>query len=1293
MNHLDISLAMLADQHWLRQNSKKLKRLRKDEERSESLRAQIQQRFESSSKLRQQREERCPEISFEGDLPIYDHRDEIVAALRDHQVIVVAGETGSGKSTQLPKICLDAGYGIQGLIGHTQPRRIAARSVAERIAAELRSPLGDTVGYKIRFDDKTGANSYIKLMTDGILLAEAGGDRFLSQYEVLILDEAHERSLNVDFLLGMLHELLKRRPELRLVITSATIDAERFGDHFGTTEGPAPVIQVEGRTYPVEVRYRPLESDGFGGPAMYQGILDAVHELSDDGDILVFLPTERDIRETAKRLHADKRMQLQQREILPLYARLSAAEQNKIFRPGKARRVVLATNVAESSLTVPRIHCVIDTGTARISRFSSRLRMQRLPIEAISQASADQRKGRCGRLGPGICIRLFEESDFEERSRFTTPEIRRTNLASVILQAKSLKMGEVDQIPLLDPPRPETIREGYKTLFEIGAVDDHRRLSKIGQTISRLPVDPRIARMVIAGSEENCLKEILVICAALEIQDPRVRPLDHQQAADQAHEPFRDETSDFLSYLKLWEFVETQRRELSRGKFHKLCVKTFLSPSRLREWNEVHRQLKQLVVEQGYKIRKQNKGLVEGADSGAVHRALLRGLLSCVAHRKDEREYTGAGGNKFAIWPGSGLFQARPKWIMAAEIVETNKRYGRTVASINPAWLESLGEHLTKHTFADPHWHEKSQSVMAFENVSLFGLPIVVRRRVPYGHLDLETSRQIFIDQGLVAQRMQTGDNFFQTNAQVRDEAEKLASKTRKRNLILDDYQIHAFYEERLPDDVYDLASLRRAFKSNPSLQKKITMSLEDLFESEGLDEGEFPAELDVGTMQLPLSYHFEPGSNEDGVTVTVPSSAVPQLHPGHLEWLVPGLLEEKLVALIRSLPKAIRRGLVPAPDTAAQVASELSFCDGDFLQTVAERFSKIADERIETSDFRLDKLPSHLRMRIRVVDDSGEDTTVGRSVEEVKSSLREQSPHQADQADVTLIQSGWHRENITTWDFGELPSEVRVQRGGIEVAMYPAVVEFDDQTVGLRLEESAALATAATRHGLRRIFQSLNRKTLRSQARWLPRWDEICLWSAAMFDKSTLEDQIALMLADMAFLLPHPPTTQSEFEARINEKGERIANASQTAGSVLPKIFEAFQKTRLAREQMPAERFQKTREDIDQQLANLLHASFISDTPWRWLQHFPRYLAAVEHRIGKLGSGDEPRNIIDELSDYWQRIETTDELAVNVDRAALLEFRWMLEEYRVSLFAQQLGTAGKVSTQRLEKQWQKIHR
>lgn len=1298
-----IAQAMLCDQHWLRKQLARIaaqqsgsragsKQTASSQRRSTralsvaELRERFESRLQASVERRKVRARQLPTIEYQQDLPIMSHRDEIVTALRDHQVIVVAGETGSGKSTQLPKICLEAGYGIRGMIGHTQPRRIAARSVAARIAEELKSPLGEAVGYKIRFQDSTKANTFIKLMTDGIMLAEAAGDRFLEQYEVIILDEAHERSLNIDFLLGMLHGLLLRRPELRLIITSATIDAERFGEHFRSDVADTPVIHVEGRTYPVEVRYRPLEDEQGGTVHLYQALVNAVHELSGEGDILAFLPTERDIREAAKRLRADKSVQQQKLEVLPLYARLSTDQQNKIFNPGAARRIVLATNVAESSLTVPRIHCVIDAGTARISRFSSRLRMQRLPIENVSRASSDQRKGRCGRLGPGICIRLFAEEDFLSRPPFTTPEIRRTNLASVILQAKYLKLGEVDRVPFLDPPHPETVREGYKTLYEVGAVDDHRRLTPLGCTLAKLPVDPRIGRMVLAGHDEGCLAEVLIIAAALEVQDPRIRPIDQQQAADEHHRQFLHEESDFLSWLKLWDFLEEKRTGLSRGKFQRMCERMFLSPARIREWGEVHRQLCQTAIDNGLKPGRRR----DPADADAIHRALLAGLLSSVAYLGDEKEYTGAGGNKFVLWPGSGVSRSRPTWIVAAEIVETSRRFGRTVAKIDSTWLESLGEHLVKHSFVDPHWHRKSQSVMAFENVTLFGLPIVTRRRTRYGHLDPSTARRLFIEKGLVEQQMDADDAFFRNNAKVREEAESLAAKTRKREFILDEYQLYAFYDDRVPDDAYDMASLRRMIKKSPELRNRLMMSIDDLLgKNESLDREAFPPKLDLGTMQLPLDYHFEPGADNDGVTVTVPKEAVAQLHPEQLEWLVPGLLEEKLVSMIRTLPKSIRRGLVPAPDTAKKVAAEMDFGKGKFAVEVAKHLSDHAGERIAPEEFRMEKMGAHLRMRVRVVDGNGVEQTEGRDLDE----LRRHLIAAGEPATGPVVpDSEWHRDKITCWDFDELPREVAVARGGIQVVLYPAIVEFEDGSLGLRLEESAGVADMVTRNGVRRLFQSMNQRAVRSQVRNLPQFDRMCLWSASLLGRHSLEDQLGQLIVEVGFLDGAAlPRSKAEFDARQSEAGARIARGAQSVGSVIPDMMETYHEVQLAMTDLAGTRFRQTHDDIKLQLDRMMHPSFISDTPWPWLSQFTRYLKGIVMRIDKLKHGQSQNEAaIRELEEYWRRVEACDEASATVDLKELSEFRWMLEEYRVSVFAQSLGTRVKVSPQRLEKQWSK---
>ena len=1240
--------------------------------------------IESSSQLRERRLQQCPEVSYPAELPITERRSEICEAIRSHQVVVVAGETGSGKSTQLPKLCLEAGFGIGGLVGHTQPRRLAARSVASRIADELRVPLGKEVGYKIRFQDKTDFDStYIKLMTDGILLAETQSDRFLNDYEAIILDEAHERSLNVDFLIGILHRLLEKRKDLRLIITSATIDAEKFADHFQTETREVPVIKVAGRTFPVELRYRPLVTGEGEEIDVFTGINDAVEELSREGsgDTLVFLPTERDIREAAKRLRGAT-LGNKKTEILPLYARLSNEEQNKIFNPGKNRRIVLATNVAESSLTVPRIHYVIDSGTARISKYSSRLKVQRLPIESVSRASADQRKGRCGRIAPGICIRLYDEEDFLSRDEFTTPEIRRTNLASVILQAKTLKLGELESIPFLDPPRADTIRDGYKTLFELGAVDDRRNLTPLGKKIARLPVDPRIARIILAGEDENCLQEILIIAAALEAQDPRLRPVDRQEAADNQHEKFLDEQSDFLSYLKLWDFVHQQRDKLSRSKFTKSLGQNFLSPARVREWGEVYRQLRDLVREHGMKSNHRRD------DSASIHRALLTGFLFSVAYLGDEQEYNGAGGNKFRLWPGSGLFGSKPQWIVVAEVVETTRRYGRTAAKINPNWIEPLAKHLLKRSYSDPHWYPKSASVMAFEKVTLFGMPIVARRRTPYGKIDPKVSRQLFIQDGLVEEQLESGDPFFEHNRSIREELAEMAAKTRSRDFLVDEYAIYSYYNQRLPDNVVDLAGLRAWLKKDPTA---VHMRIEDFIEQEDDEQtnDQFPAQWSNDSMTLPVTYNFQPGDDDDGVTITVPAEGLAQLNSEQLDWLVPGLLEEKLVALIRSLPKSIRRGLVPAPDTAKKVASELNFGEGPFLKTVAAKFSEVAAERIQPAEFRLEKLPPHLQMNVRVVDADGKEQVTGRDLD----ALRRDPSNRSKENTAPIDDGKWNRDELTKWSFGELPREIRVNRSGIELAAFPTLID-NQQDVQMRLRDSQSLSNFETRAAVRRLYAIAKRRDIRSQVKWLPNWEQTCLFASSLFSKANLEQEVIDLIADRAFLANEElPRDEREFNRRLLEAGSRIAGATQDAAKVVATTFESLHQCHFAIDELKTSRFQDARTDIQHQIQLLTKNGFLANTPWPWLQCYPRYLKAILQRIDKLKSGglakdsDHLRAILPFLEQLQARVESQPQSAYEPE---LIEYRWMLEEFRVSLFAQGLGTRVKVSPQRLEKQWQK---
>ena len=1280
---------MLRDRFRLRQ---RLRKLRHEAGNKPDAVQRWMQDFESSIEIKKQRGRDLPALVFDSELPIETKREEIQQLLAERQVLVVAGETGSGKSTQLPKIALAAGFGVAGMVGHTQPRRIAARSIAARVADEMQVPLGEQVGFKIRFNDRSNPKTYVKLMTDGILLAESQSDRFFEQYEVIILDEAHERSLNIDFLMGYLRGILPKRPDLKLIITSATIDAERFSEHFSDDQGPAPVVQVSGRSYPVELRYRPLSDEEGEEREVTEGIVAAAHELAaiDRGNMLIFLPTERDIREVAQRLRGEQFAGDGSRktEVLPLYARLSTAEQNRIFQPSDYRRIVLATNVAESSLTVPDIRYVIDTGTARISRYSPRSKVQRLPVEAVSRASADQRKGRCGRVAPGICLRLFDVEDFERRDEYTTPEIRRTNLAAVILQAKSLRLGDVEQIPFLDPPRPEAIRDGYKTLFEIGAVDAHRNLTPIGRELSKMPVDPRIGRMILAGKEEGCLAELLIIAAALEVQDPRERPHDRRNQADEQHEKFLDKESDFLSYLRIWDFYHQLRETVSRSQLRKACKHNFLSFNRMREWTEIHRQLLEMVGRR-HLNRDQRRD-----EFAAIHRALLTGLLSGVCWQTDDREYTGAGGLKLQLWPGSGLFKARHKWIVAAELVETSRRYARVLARISPAWVEPIAAHLVKRGYSDPHWHRKSRSVMAYEKVSLFGLPVVAKRRVHYGRIDPKLSRKIFIESALVDQRADLREKFYHHNREIRDEIAGLAAKTRRRDYLLDDFTIFAFYNRRLPEDVFDVASLRRWMKTNPQNAVSLQMSLEDLIQETEWEQDteDFPDQLRLGAMELPIAYNFQMDADDDGVTITVPIKAIGQVTNQRMGWLVPGLLEEKVVALIRSLPKSLRRNFVPVPDTAKEVLGSLEFGEGDLLESLAATLSRRSEDPIRATDFDLSKLARHLHLNVRVVDDTGGVQQSGRDLDEL---LQELKTTRTAEPDATLINEEWSRDGLVTWDFDQLPPEVSIDNGGIQIVAFPALIDKAD-SVQLRLLDTPEKASAATRNAIVRLLAIANGKSLRVQIQHLPRWNECCVWAASVVDSDQLKLQIQDRITERAFL-PNPklPRSRAAFDELAAGAVEKIAVATQEITPLIPAIFEALHRARLSVEGLTASRWSNPREDLIQQLDQMLKQSFLRDVPWFWLQQFPRYLNAVAYRIDKLTSGGEGRDQqnCEAVAECWDQYCGQYERNLELDRLdpELDEYRWLLEEYRVSLFAQPLGTAVKVSPQRLEKQWKKV--
>lgn len=1284
---------MLRQQFRFRQ---RLKRLQSSDANDSAQRlAKLEEEIHESVALREQRRTQLPKPVIDQSLPIADRQHEIIAAVRDHQVVVISGATGSGKSTQLPPMLLDAGFGVSGLIGHTQPRRIAARGVAARVAQQLGTPLGTDVGFKIRFADQTSPKSYIKLMTDGILLAESQSDRFLEQYEVIIVDEAHERSLNIDFLLGYLKRVLSKRSDFRLVITSATIDTQRFAEHFTTDpDNPVPIIEVEGRTYPVEIQYEPPSQLADGSPREVEDHVVSVCEQlakDDDGDMLVFLPTERDIRSVSKKLRG---VNFRGRtEILPLYARLSTDQQNLIFQPGAARRVVLATNVAESSITVPRIRFVVDTGTARISHYAARSKVQRLPIQAISQASADQRAGRCGRIGPGVCVRLYDEEDFASRPKFTTPEIRRTNLASVILQTLSLKLGHIDQFPFIDPPRAESIRDGFKTLFEIGAVDEKQQLTELGRRLARMPVDPRIGRMVFAADDENCLSEILIIASALEIQDPRVRPVEKQKAADAQHERFLHETSDFLSLLNIWDFFHQLKDDLSRSKLKKACQQNFLSYPMMQQWLDIHRQLGSMVRDQKLKPRSRRD------DSNAIHRSLLTGLLSGIALLTDRHEYTGAGNIKFNLWPGSGVFESKPKWIMAAEVVETTRRYGRTVAKISPDWIEPIAAHLTKHNYSDPYWSKKQQTVMATESVTLFGVPIVAGRRVGYAKIDPLVSRDLFIDHALVEDEIESSFDFVDHNRWLLEEITTDAAKTRNRELIVDRNNLVAFYQTKLPEDVADVAGLRRAIKANQELDQSLRLTRADVLpSSESADmERMFPTEAQIGSMEVPISYRFEPGAADDGASIKIPLAGIGQIDDVQTGWLIPGLMPRRIVALIRSLPKQVRRNLVPAPDTADRVAKQIEFGKGRFIESVAAELTRIGGLPIDESMFKLEKLDAHLNLNLQVIDETGELVAQGRSVGE----LRQQLGSEHVSTIVEIQDEQWQQDGLKTWTWDEFPKEIMITRGQTQLAAFPTIVDQGNR-VGLRLSDSANASDVTTRQGLVRLFQLAHRKALKSQVNWLPELERHQLAMVSVLGGDDLKQELGDLICRIAFVDREKiPRDQASFLKLQTDATERIGVATQRIAKWLPKLSEAVHEVQMQLNGLPA-KHESVQRDIEQQIKSLTLNGFLSKTPWQWLEQFPRYFAGILQRIEKLGfaaggksATEKELELSAQLRRHWERYQSLQELHQTqaiIDRE-LIQFRWMIEEFRVSLFAQQLGTVVKVSEVRLEKQWARVRK
>ncbi|MFI6159414.1 ATP-dependent RNA helicase HrpA [Micromonospora haikouensis] len=1305
--HRRLPALMFRDQRRLQRRLDGVRRLR-DPQRREAALAEITADVARAEQRLADRRAAVPRITYPAGLPVSERKDDLAAAIRDHQVVIVAGETGSGKTTQLPKICLELGRGVHGLIGHTQPRRLAARTVADRIAEELGTELGDVVGYKVRFTDQVSDRSLVKLMTDGILLAELQTDRMLRQYDTLIIDEAHERSLNIDFILGYLRQLLPRRPDLKVVITSATIETDRFARHFADAEGrPAPVVEVSGRTYPVEVRYRPLvevsESEDDSGDDeenvrdQIQAIGDAVEELAAEGpgDVLVFLSGEREIRDTADALGklVQSKRSLLGTEILPLYARLSAAEQHRVFAPHTARRVVLATNVAETSLTVPGIKYVVDPGTARISRYSSRLKVQRLPIEPVSQASANQRKGRCGRTSDGICIRLYDESDFDSRPEFTDPEILRTHLASVILQMTSIGLGDVAAFPFIDPPDRRNIADGVNLLHELGALDPTetdpaKRLTPLGRRLAQLPVDPRLARMVIEGERNGCATEVVVIAAALSIQDPRERPAEKQAQADQAHARFADSESDFVAYLNLWRHLREQQRELSSSAFRRMCRAEYLNYLRVREWQDIVSQVRQVLrtAEKGDGRRGAGADLPEEIDTPKVHQSLLPGLLSHIGLKDPQKhEYLGARGAKFALFPGSALFKKPPRWVMAAELVETSRLWGRVAGRVEPEWVEPLAQHLVKRSYSEPHWEKKQAAVLAYEKVTLYGVPLVTARKVNFGRIDPALSRELFIRHALVEGDWSTHHQFWRDNQKLLTEIEELENRARRRDILVDDETIFAFYDERIPADVVSGRHFDAWWKKERRERADLLTFTRELLVNAGrggLDEADYPDEWRADGVTLPLTYTFDPGTPTDGVTVDIPLPLLNQVPAESFDWQVPGLREELVIALIRSLPKAVRRNFVPVPDYARAALAAITPGQEPLLDALTRQLRRMTGVTVPRDAWEPGKLPAHLRVSFRVLDEENKPVAEGKDLPALQRQLRQEVRQVVAAAAPDVARTG-----LTQWDLGTLPRTIEQVRAGYAVTAYPALVD-EGSTVGVKVFDSEAEQAAAHWAGTRRLL----RLTVPSPAKFLQgRLSNEAKLALSRNPHGGVQELIAdasgAAIDKLVTDAGGPAWDADGFAAlRDRVRADLVDTVVDVMGRVRQVLAAAYAvEQRLGKTQNLA--VVAALADIRAQLSGLVHKGFVTETGYARLPDLLRYLTAIERRLDRLpGNPQRDRQQQDRVAAVQK--EYADLLAAlppgRRGSATVRQIRWMIEELRVNVFAQALGTPYPVSEQRI---------
>ncbi|GAA0511310.1 MULTISPECIES: ATP-dependent RNA helicase HrpA [Streptomyces] len=1293
---------MLRDQQRLGRRLDGARRIRKPEARAAVL-GEITEEITRAELRVADRRAAVPAITYPEELPVSQKKDAILEAVRDHQVVIVAGETGSGKTTQIPKICLELGRGVKGLIGHTQPRRIAARTVAERIAEELRSPLGESVGWKVRFTDQVGQDTHVKLMTDGILLAEIQTDRELRQYDTIIIDEAHERSLNIDFLLGYLAQLLPRRPDLKVVITSATIDPERFSRHFGD----APIVEVSGRTYPVEVRYRPLLEEGGEDSDRDQitAICDAVDELQAEGpgDILVFLSGEREIRDTADALNKKK---LPVTEVLPLYARLSHAEQHRVFQRHTGRRIVLATNVAETSLTVPGIRYVIDPGAARISRYSHRTKVQRLPIEPISQASANQRKGRCGRTSDGICIRLYSEDDFLTRPEFTDAEILRTNLASVILQMTAAGLGDIEKFPFIDPPDRRNVKDGVQLLEELHALDSkqkdpRKRLTQVGRKLAQLPVDPRLARMVLEADRNGCVREVMVIAAALSIQDPRERPSDKQQQADQHHARFKDESSDFLAFLNLWKYIRERQKELSSSAFRRMCRNEFLNYLRIREWQDIYSQLRTVAKTMDIHMSEQD------AAPDHVHTSLLAGLLSHVGLKnaggeggKDgaKNEYLGARGAKFAVFPGSALFKKPPRWVMSAELVETSRLWARVNAKIEPEWIEPLAQHLVKRTYSEPHWEQKQAAVMAYERVTLYGVPIVAQRKVNYGRIDPETSRDLFIRNALVEGDWRTHHQFFHDNRKLLGEVEELEHRARRRDILVDDETLFDFYDQRIPEHVVSGAHFdswwkhkcREGGAAPELLNFEKSMLINE--RAQDITKDAYPDSWRQGKLKFRVTYQFEPGADADGVTVHVPLQVLNQVTADGFDWQIPGLREDLVTELIRSLPKPVRRHYVPAPNYAKRFLESAVPLQEPLTAALGRELQRMVGVRIEPEDWDLTKVPDHLKVTFRVVDERRRKLAEDKDLEVLRQRLRPKTRAAISKAFESSKEGAGieQRGGLTRWTVGTLPRTFETRRGGQPVKAYPALVD-EGASVAVRLFDTEAEQQEAMWRGTRRlILLQLPSSPAKFVQGKLSNQAKLALSSSPHGCVQALFEDCVAAAADRLIAARGGPAWDEEsFRKLFEAVRSDITDATLDTVRKVQEVLAAWQSCERRLKDTRSPVLLPSLTDIREQLSELITPGFVTAHGVRRLPDLMRYLVAVDRRLQQLpGNADRDRARmakVREMRDEYAWLLEQFPPGRPVPQEAL-EIRWMIEELRVSYFAHALGTAYPVSDKRIVK-------